>query len=416
MDVPKIIYREMEVIKAALIVVGLTIAGNTLLLGQAEMEPVPSQWLHDGKLVVEQLKFSIDSPSFDAKWTYKQSTAKGRKVTSFVAAEPSGSNFVLAVMDGTGNMDGGQFFDGIKGSVPKEWRMDDEKLEPSVFPLKGSSKFSMTLHLPNEMSVYGHGYVVQGSGRTYIMEVFSPDAAEPPEFTRFAGALTIIPPPKGAYHWLFYPFVIVVGFMFLGIPIWFSRKAKPIGDKPFRWGTYVGILMGLLAAYFSTVIVSAYDIYGKEVGIALCISALIASVGILRRRRYGVILYVVTNLLVLMASPFMSAMRNEPFTPTTPEQESQTAPSLVFLGFSIAYFVKRWRLMGKAVVHDVVIKPPPMPSILPTQPVEPPLQRPGTVAPTTPDLSAQLQRLDEMHSNGLLTDDEFRLAKARLIG
>jgi hypothetical protein len=41
------------------------------LLCQAGSKPVPAKWLHDGRLVVPEFNFSINSPSPDPKWSYK---------------------------------------------------------------------------------------------------------------------------------------------------------------------------------------------------------------------------------------------------------------------------------------------------------------------------------------------------------
>jgi drug/metabolite transporter (DMT)-like permease len=150
------------------------------------------------------------------------------------------------------------------------------------------------------------------------------------------------------------------------IPIWISVKAKRIGGKPYRWGTYVGIITGLFGAVFASGRLSASDNYGREIRIALCVSAILCSVGILRRRKYGVVLFVITYLLLMMAVPFISAMRDEPLTP---QQQGQSFPTLVFLGLTTGYFVKRWRLMGKP---RNAMMPPPAP---PMTPPIPPSQR-----------------------------------------
>jgi hypothetical protein len=40
----------------------------------------------------------------------------------------------------------------------------------------------------------------------------------------------------------------------------------------------------------------------------------------------------------------------------------------------------------------------------------------GQVAPAGDDAMAQLEKLAEMHGSGVLSDDEFRAAKAKLLG
>jgi hypothetical protein len=46
------------------------------LLGQTGTKPVPDKWLHDGWLLVPAFNFSINSPSGDAKWSYKDDLPK----------------------------------------------------------------------------------------------------------------------------------------------------------------------------------------------------------------------------------------------------------------------------------------------------------------------------------------------------
>jgi uncharacterized membrane protein YeaQ/YmgE (transglycosylase-associated protein family) len=253
-----------------------------------------------------------------------------------------------------------RFVDGVRESIPEGWVVDDVKLTPTVFPRKDSSKLTITMRLPNNIILYAHGYIVVGAGRSYILQVYSPATTEPPEFTAFAGSLVLLPPPKGPNQWSFYAFVVGIILVVQVIPIWISMRAKPLIYRPYRWGTYVGIITGIIGAYWASMLFSASDIYGRETGIALCCSAVLCSVGILRRRKYGVIMFVTTYLLLIMAVPFMRAMRNEPLTP---EQQGQSFPTLVFLGLTLGYFVKRWPLMGKA--HDAMT-PQPVPPLPPS--------------------------------------------------
>jgi hypothetical protein len=416
------IVKGMTRMKTALLA-ALAILGSSCLFAQATAAPVPAKWLRDGKLFVEDLAFSIDTPNPDFKWTFaRQPDVQGKKAVAFLVDASADSKFLVLVWDQAGGFGSSgetkQFIDGMRKTM-KNWSVDDVKLEPSAFPLKDSMRLTMTLHSNADSSVTLHeyGYVISGSQHIYMLQVYSQESTEPPQFAHFAGSFTLLPSQKAGSDWTFYAFMGVMVLVVQVIPIWISVKAKPIGEKPYRWGTYVGIITGFVGASFVLTLWSASDIYGRESGVALCASAILCSVGILRRRKYGVIMFVTTYLLLMMSVPFMTAMRHES---VSPQQQGQDLPVLVFLGLTIGYFVKRWRLMGKAAVHGIVITPlpvPPMPPpIPPTQLVERPLQREGTVAPTTPDLSAQLQRLGEMHSNGLLTDDEFRLAKARLIG
>ncbi len=70
--------------------------------------------------------------------------------------------------------------------------------------------------------------------------------------------------------------------------------------------------------------------------------AILCCIGLLRRRRFGVILFVITYLMLLIAVPFLDALHNRA---TTSQQQGQAFPTLVFLVVTTAYFKKRWRLM-----------------------------------------------------------------------
>ena len=45
-----------------------------------------------------------------------------------------------------------------------------------------------------------------------------------------------------------------------------------------------------------------------------------------------------------------------------------------------------------------------------------PAEAPAPAPAPAPDATAELQKLADMHTQGLLTDDEFAAAKARLLG
>jgi hypothetical protein len=46
----------------------------------------------------------------------------------------------------------------------------------------------------------------------------------------------------------------------------------------------------------------------------------------------------------------------------------------------------------------------------------PPPATPAPAAPAEPDANAQLQDLAQLHSQGVLTDEEFAAAKAKILG
>jgi len=57
--------------------------------------------------------------------------------------------------------------------MPKDWRVDDAKIEPSEFPLKNSSKLTLTINLPNEVTLYAYGYIVSGTRTLHVLGLFA---------------------------------------------------------------------------------------------------------------------------------------------------------------------------------------------------------------------------------------------------
>jgi hypothetical protein len=143
--------------KVVVLVLALTAGfGGACLSGQPPMQPVPAKWLHDGKLVVEELNFSIQTPSPGSKWTYYESTIKGLKGTLFLVVTSVDTKFSVLVADEADTMNEyntKRFVNGFKESIPKDWVVDEAILEPSAFPLKGSSKLTITMRLPNNVNL-----------------------------------------------------------------------------------------------------------------------------------------------------------------------------------------------------------------------------------------------------------------------
>jgi hypothetical protein len=128
---------------------------------QTPAEPVPSNWLHDGKLVAEEYNFSLDSPNPNSQWSYTRlNDIEGSKATAFVVEASKDTKFFVAVWDMRSSVGSDStktfvyhFVSGMKESMPKDWRIDDAKIDPSAFPLKDSLKIKIAIHLPNEGTV-----------------------------------------------------------------------------------------------------------------------------------------------------------------------------------------------------------------------------------------------------------------------
>jgi hypothetical protein len=166
------------------------------LFCQPGVKPIPAQWLHDGRLVVPELNFSIKSPAPDAKWSYTGDLPKvnGNGSTAFIVELADRSKFVVNVSENSSKMtstNGDEFFIGMKKTFPKDWQIQDSRFEVSDVPLKDSRKFKVTIGLPNGSTYYGYGYIVSGN-RSYQTIVFSPSPTEPVSFTQFVQSFTLL--------------------------------------------------------------------------------------------------------------------------------------------------------------------------------------------------------------------------------
>jgi hypothetical protein len=147
-----------------------------------------------------------------------------------------------------------------------------------------------------------------------------------------------------------------------GVTIWDSEKAQPIGRLQYRWGTYVGLMSGIGAVLTFLVFVTSGTSLSKGIGestgsglglfifagLIVCVPYGVASIGILRRKRFGVVTFLTlwTITVLAMFSPFLSI-------------GARSADALLKLGISALvallvlvapnywYFARRWKFMSK---------------------------------------------------------------------
>jgi hypothetical protein len=159
----------------------------------------------------------------------------------------------------------------------------------------------------------------------------------------------------------------ILQFVFYGVSIWVSLKAKPLGNLPYRWAVYVG----MISAWMSLVLIvsSVLGLMGGHwVGAsALLVDGLLAalsSFGILRRRKFGVVALGFAYLLLILIAPYLAPMPDRPFllvvtgqAPSITELARQAIsfPWVLSLSFTAAYlactfvyFKNRWKWMQPA--------------------------------------------------------------------
>jgi hypothetical protein len=130
-----------------------------------------------------------------------------------------------------------------------------------------------------------------------------------------------------------------------GPMIWFSAKAKPLGDKPYRWGTYLAFTTALVAIVLALSIpsvVSNGNIFGAVLLSCLSAFAVITVIGLFRRRKFGVIAFILTDLLLFLFEPLMATHYNRP---VSVQPAGTFLFAIIVLICTTIYFKKRWRFM-----------------------------------------------------------------------
>ncbi len=329
------------------------------LYSQTTAQPVPSTWLHNGKFVPEQFNFQLSHrPPPPRGRTRPSRIFEGSKQTAFIVEE-SGQKFVIVAWDksgylGTASKD--KFVNGMKKSMPKDWRVRDVEIQQSDFPLKGSSKVKAELNLPNSSVLYAYEYIITGS-RTYMLFDYSAENTEPPEFTQFVGSFALSSLPESKMSAWFYVLAVGVTLAFQGALIWISLKAKPLGDKPYRWATYTALISGLAGLSFLLIAATSGDVYGRTCGAIVGTSGALCCIGLFRRRKLGVVMFYVTVIYRCLwwVDPFLDTVRDQPVDPQT---RGQGLPVVIFVVLTGIYFKKRWSLMQKPSISDVAPQPP----------------------------------------------------------
>ena len=134
----------------------------------------------------------------------------------------------------------------------------------------------------------------------------------------------------------------------VSIPIiWFSAKAKPIGipthQKPYRWGTFIALMTGMLSLGFFTQIIEEKqgDIF--QVISITCLALLSATtcVLLLCRKKPALLSFFVTYSLLFITAVIVSAAAGRRLTP---QQIQRDGPLLIFFLFSGYYLWKRRHL------------------------------------------------------------------------
>lgn len=156
----------------------------------------------------------------------------------------------------------------------------------------------------------------------------------------------------------------ILNLIFYGASIWISQKAKPLGNMPYRWGVYVGMIsawMSLPLIISSVPALAGGHLLGGSVLFIDALLAAVASLGILRRRKFGVVSLGLAYAVLILISPYLAPMpdwpflfvlSNQPSSMTELARQAISFPWVVSLGFTAAYLVgtfvyfkNRWEWM-----------------------------------------------------------------------
>jgi hypothetical protein len=85
----------------------------------------------------------------------------------------------------------------------------------------------------------------------------------------------------------------------VAVSIWASVRAKPLAGKHYRWATLTGIYVAFTALTFPYANYYRFPNL-RLLALAVGCCAAISSFGILRRRKFGVVMYAATYLLIVL--------------------------------------------------------------------------------------------------------------------
>jgi hypothetical protein len=186
------------------------------------------------------------------------------------------------------------------------------------------------------------------------------DRAESPSGLRGAHRLLIcnvLPRPLTFYRIKPVAVYSLLQIVFFVLALWAASRAEPLGGMPYRWGTWVGVVTvgQAVGAVISCITAVGASLVLIAALYTLALTAAVASFGILRRRRFGVVAFVCTHLLGALILPFVDAVPGHPYAVTMRKAPLTGLVLTIFLILvligavffvcTVIYFKRRWALM-----------------------------------------------------------------------
>jgi hypothetical protein len=130
--------------------------------------------------------------------------------------------------------------------------------------------------------------------------------------------------------------VIFIFILIFGIPLWFSIKAKPLDLLPYRWATFMTFWLAIATVTLLFRVMVARQATTSITYLALAILSALASAGLFRRAKLGVVFLISHHALVFFA----------PLIPGASHGYISLVFALILMIVNITYFKKRWKYMG----------------------------------------------------------------------
>ncbi len=181
-------------------------------------EPVPSELLRGGELIVPTRNFAIATPAGDWQWFVRKGQGKAQSQETYICRETdSGAEFQV-ISTGMRSALDAKFVKGFKEGVQESLAAGGRKVvslevtESAILP-PHSYRCQWHTQRPDGQELYGYGYLA-ASDTVFSLQHITTDATEPPIFTQFASTfrgLRAPVPHASRTPWL------VVHFLLLGV-------------------------------------------------------------------------------------------------------------------------------------------------------------------------------------------------------
>jgi hypothetical protein len=138
--------------------------------------------------------------------------------------------------------------------------------------------------------------------------------------------------------------------LIIGAPIGFALTARPLGNFPYHWAIFQGILLPALSLQFGLGTLALAEKHRFLATLMFfCVFACsgTAAFGLFRRARIGVVFLIVSEFFLLILPSAIDSIYPPTGLPKQPLSAYGTGNVLLYAMIAnVFYFRKRWALMG----------------------------------------------------------------------